>query len=94
MLSIYDNVTIMGFTSSNCSGQGIRAVTFEDRGLQFSSVPVLREDGTIYIDTDVSRQATVPLDIKVPFDEKAVAAMFENGEDYLIEYAKEYIEGK
>ncbi len=94
MMSIHDNVTIMGFTSSNCSGQGIRGVTFEDRGLQFSSVPVLREDGTIYIDTDVSRQATVPLDIKVPFDEKAVAAMFENGEDYLIEYGKEYIEGK
>lgn len=94
MMSIHDNVTIIGFTHSNCSGQGTRAVTFEDRGLQFSSVPVLREDGTIYIDTDVSRQATVPLDIKVPFDEKAVTAMFENGEDYLMEYAKEYIEGK
>ena len=80
MMSVYDNVTIMGFTSSNCSGQAVRAVTFED--------------GTIFIDTDASRQATVALDITVPFDEKAVVAMFENGEDYLMEYAKEYIEGK
>lgn len=94
MMSIHDNVTIMGFTASNCSGQAIRGVTFEDGALQFSSVPTLRADGTIYIDTDASRQATIPLDVKVPFDEKAVTAMFENGEDYLMEYAKEYIEGK
>lgn len=94
MMSGYDNVTIMGFTSSNCSGQAIRGVTFEAGALQFSSVPTLRADGTIYIDTDAARQATVPLDVKVPFDEKAVAAMFENGEDYLMEYAKEYVEGK
>ena len=70
----------MGFTSSNCSGQAVRAVTFED--------------GTIFIDTDASRQATVALDVTVPFDEKAVVSMFENGEDYLMEYAKEYVEGK
>ena len=94
MMSVYDNVTIMGFTSSNCSGQAVRAVTFEDGALQFSSVPVLREDGTIFIDTDASRQATVSLDVTVPFDEKAVVSMFENGEDYLMEYAKEYVEGK
>lgn len=94
MMSVHDNVTIMGFTSSNCSGQAIKGVTFEDGALQFSSVPALGADGSIYIDADASRQATVPLDIKVPFDEKAVVSMFENGEDYLMEYAKEYIEGK
>ncbi|MCM1288230.1 MAG: S41 family peptidase [Clostridium sp.] len=94
IMSIYDNVTIMGFTSSNCSGQAIKGVTFEKGALQFSSVPTLREDGTIYIDTDASRQATIPLDVKVPFDEKAVASMFEAGEDYLMEYAREYIEGQ
>ncbi len=90
MMSAHDNVTIMGFTASNCSGQAVRGVTFEDGALQFSSVPTLNADGSIYIDADASRQATVPLDVKVPFDEKAVTAMFENGEDYLMEYAKEY----
>lgn len=94
MMSVHDNVTIMGFTASNCSGQAIRGVTFEDGALQFSSVPTLNADGSIYIDADASRQATVPLDVKVPFDEKAVTAMFENGDDYLREYAKEYAEEK
>lgn len=94
MMCIHDNVLIMGFTSSNCSGQAVRAVSFEAGTLQFSSVPTLNADGTIFIDADASRQATVPLDVKVPFDEKAVAAMFDNGEDYLMEYAKEYIDKK
>lgn len=94
MMSVHDNVTIMGFTASNCSGQAVRGVTFEDGALQFSSVPTLNADGSIYIDADASRQATVPLDVKVPFDEDAVTAMFENGEDYLMKYAKEYVEGK
>lgn len=94
MMSIYDNVTIIGFTSTNCSGQAIRGVELEAGALQFSSVPTLNEDGSIYIDADMSRQATVPLDIKVPFDKEAVEAMFENGEDYLLDYARKYIDGK
>ncbi|MDE6025917.1 MAG: hypothetical protein K2G45_10740 [Lachnospiraceae bacterium] len=91
LMSALDNVTIMGFTSSNCSGQAIRGVSFESGVLQFSSVPTVHEDGTIYIDPDASRKATVPLDIKIPFDERAVKAIFDDGEDYELQYAEEYL---
>ena len=32
----------------------------------------------------------VPIDVIVPFDEKAVTAIFESGEDYLLDYAVKY----
>lgn len=32
-----------------------------------------------------------PIDVIVPFDEKAAAAIFENGEDYLLDYAVGYV---
>ncbi|MCM1273081.1 MAG: S41 family peptidase [Clostridium sp.] len=91
LMSVLDNVTIMGFTGSNCSGQGIRGVQFEDGALQFSSVPTLNADGTIYVDTDISRQVTVPLGVQIPFDENAVKAIFDDGEDYELGYAEEYL---
>ncbi len=91
LMSALDNVTIMGFTSSNCSGQAIRGVEFEKGALQFSSVPTLNEDGTIYIDADVSRKATVQLDVQIPFDENAVKAIFDDGKDYELDYAEEYL---
>lgn len=91
LMSVLDNVTIMGFTSSNCSGQAIRGVKFEEGALQFSSVPTLNEDGTIYIDADASRKATVQLDVKIPFDKDAVKAIFDKGADYELYYAEKYL---
>lgn len=90
IMSAFDNVTIMGFTRSNSSGQGVQGVRFERGSLSFSAIPALREDGSIFIDTDASRISEVPLDVKIPFDERAVEALFEKGEDYLLTRAMEY----
>jgi len=91
LASAFPNVTVMGFTHSNCSAQGINGVRFDYGYLSYSSVLLLKEDGTVFVDTDASRKATVPLDIQIPFDEKAVKMMFDDNEDYVLWYAMEYL---
>lgn len=88
--STYPNVTVMGFTHSNCSGQGVNEVRFDYGSLSYSCVLLVQKDGTIFLDTDENRQATVPLDVQIPFDEKAVKAIFDDGEDYVLDYAVNY----
>lgn len=91
LASEFPNVTIMGFTHSNCSAQGIHAVELESGMLSYSAVLLLKEDGTVFIDTDSSREATVPLDVQISFDEEAVKVLFDQGEDYVLQYAIEYL---
>ncbi|MDE5966210.1 MAG: hypothetical protein K2G89_05195 [Lachnospiraceae bacterium] len=92
LASAFPNVTIMGFTHSSCSAQGINSVQTGHSFLAYSSVLLLNEDGSVFIDTDETREATVPLDIKIPFDERAVAALFDDGEDYVLSYVMSLIE--
>lgn len=91
MMSEHENVTVMGFTTTNGSGQGIRGISLAGGMLQFSSVPVLDAEGNIFIDTDASGVSRVPLDVKIPFDEEAVRALFDDGEDYVLDYALNYL---
>lgn len=90
LASTYPNVTVMGFTHSNCSGQGVKVVSFDYGYMSYSGVLLVKEDGTVFLDTDENRQATVPLDVQIPFDEKAVKAIFDDGEDYVLDYAVNY----
>ncbi len=91
LASAYPNVTVMGFTHSSCAAQGMHVVQFDYGYLSYSAVLLLQEDGTVFIDTDSSRAATVPLDVQIPFDEEAVAALFDRNEDYVLEFAKAYL---
>lgn len=86
LLSEYDNVKIAGFTPSNGSAQGVRGISLGYGQLTFSAVPCLNEDGSIFIDSDASRVSDMPLDLKIPFDENAVKALFDEGKDYIMEY--------
>ncbi|MGN0152597.1 MAG: S41 family peptidase [Wujia sp.] len=91
LMSDFDNVTVMGFNTTNGSGQGIRGVSLEGGMLQFSSVPVLDADGDIFIDTDASGISQVSIDVKVPFDEEAVHILFDEGGDYVLSCALGYL---
>ena len=92
VISRLDNVTIMGITPSNCACQAVRAVADMEFGmLSFSAVPDLNADGSIYIDTDVTREATIPLDVKVEIDDEFIDAVFTRGEDYMVDMALELI---
>lgn len=87
LLSEFDNVTVMGFTPSSGSGQAVNSIRFDYGILTYSDVPCLDSEGNIFIDTDFSRQSNMPLDVKVPFDQKAVTALFDEKKDYLLEIA-------
>lgn len=91
LAAAFPNVTVMGFTHTNCSAQGINQVTLAEGSLSYSAALLLNADGTVFIDTDSSREATVPLDVKIPFDEEAVRVLFDEGEDYVLQYAMEWL---
>lgn len=91
LMGDFDNVTVMGFNATNGSGQGIRGISLAGGMLQFSSVPVLDAEGDIFVDTDDSGTSNVPLDVKVPFDAEAVHVLFDEGGDYVLEYALDYL---
>lgn len=94
LASAFPNVTIMGFTHSSCSAQGINGVAMGEHMLTYSAVLLLNEDGTVFIDTDETRTATVPLDVRIPFDEEAVVRLFDEKEDYVLQYAKDFLRKK
>ena len=90
MVSDYPNVTTMGFTKSNSSGQAVTGVELECGSLTFSAVPCMNEDGSFFIDTGTDHLSKIPIDVIVPMDEEAITVLFDDEEDYLLQYALEY----
>ena len=80
------NVTVMGFTRSNSSCQAITGINMEAGQIQFSAVPNLLENGEVAIDTYTDHVGRTPFDEKIPFTQEAVTAIFDEGEDYLLDY--------
>lgn len=87
VLGKFDNITVMGFTPSNGSAQGINGIYLEAGTLQFSSALLLDENGDPLIDAAADRVSRNPLEIVVPFDEAAMTAIFVNDEDYVLNEA-------
>ena len=90
LMSEYPNVTIMGFTGSNSSCQAVTSYDTASGGISFSAVPNLGEDGEMIIDTRTDRVRGVPIDHVIPLTEEAIAAIYDKGEDYLLDYAVNY----
>ncbi len=86
-----ENVTVMGFTEPNGSAQGVGAVELESGMLQFSSCLLLDENGDIFIDSGTDFESGDGVDVKIPFDEEAVKVLFDDGEDYVMKKALEYL---
>jgi C-terminal processing protease CtpA/Prc len=91
------NVTVMGFTSSNCACQTTGGLSYLTDGIDYIVYPVgwmYEPDGTRLIDTDETRTCTLPLDVKVPLTYEAALTMTSEDPDrpdYLLEYAIEYL---
>lgn len=51
----------------------------------------LSENGEPLIDTDFSRETNIPLNVKIPMDEKAVPMVFDSEVDYELAYILEYM---
>lgn len=85
-----ENVTVMGFTESAGSAQGIGAAQTDNAMLSFSNCLMLDKNGDIFIDSGADYESGNDIDIRVSFDEEAIKALFENGEDHLLNKALEH----
>ena len=94
VMSQFDNVTVMGFTEPNGSAQGVSSINSESGTLLLSSSAVLDKDGSVFIDSDESRQSGDDLDIRIPFDEEAVHEIFDEDNDYIMDKALEQMKDK
>lgn len=90
LMSQYPNVTIMGFTGSNSSCQAVSSISVSTGSLSYSAVPDLDENSIPIIDTFTDHKSRVPVDHFVPLTEEAVRRIFDENEDYLLDYAINY----
>lgn len=97
VLSQCPNVTVMGLMPSNCSCQETGGISFLSDGICWINYPVnwLYElDGRRYIDTDDSRECTLPLDVQIPLTKELLHSLYTEYEtrdvilDYVIDYLK------
>lgn len=88
------NVTVMGFTKTCGAAMMASEIELTNVDLSFSAGVTLDENGEILIDSDASGMSKMTPDIIIPFDENAFHAIFENGEDYVLEYAASYLENR
>ncbi|MCR4940898.1 MAG: S41 family peptidase [Treponemataceae bacterium] len=91
------NVTVMGMTTSNCSCQTTGGQSYLSEGICHVCYPVnwmFDQDGNRFIDTDASRECTLPLDVKIPLTKEGALIMLdknENTADYQLYYVIEYL---
>ncbi|MBR1865625.1 MAG: peptidase S41 [Lachnospiraceae bacterium] len=86
-----ENITIMGFTEPNGSAQGVQGVELESGTLSLSAQLLLDRNGDVFIDSGIDRESGDDVDLIIPFDEEAVRALFDEGQDYVLEKALEYM---
>ena len=87
-----ENVTVMGFTEPNGSGQGLNGIHLESGDLSFSSALMMHKNGEIYIDSGMDRESGNQIDVVIPFDAEAVRVLFDEGGDYVLQKCLEYYE--
>ncbi|MBR4084531.1 MAG: peptidase S41 [Lachnospiraceae bacterium] len=85
-----ENVTVMGFTEPNGSGQGLNGIHLESGDLSFSSALMMHKNGEIYIDSGMDRESGNQIDVVIPFDAEAVRVLFDEDEDYVLQKCLEY----
>ncbi len=88
-----ENVTVMGFSESNGSAQGASGVYLESGALGYSGSLLMNKDGSIFIDSGTDYESGNDIDVRVPFDRRAVKYLFDYDEDYVMTYVLEYLAG-
>ena len=91
LMSDFDNTTIISFTESSGSAQGVSPTNLDLGMFSFSSSLMLNKDGSVFIDSGTDYQSGIEVDIKVPYDKQALTALFDDGKDYLMDYSLEYL---
>lgn len=92
-LSECPNVTIMGTTTTQGSGQwngGVCLLSGGTVAINYPVVPSLDENGDVFVDAGPERETFLELDERIPIDDRAISE-FNNYVDYEIQYAAEYL---
>lgn len=93
-LSKCPNVTLMGVTDSNGVDQNAGGICVMSEGLFAVGYPnglVLGENSLPLIDTKADRKTFVPLDVRIAPTWDYVSSVFEDGKDYELDYALQYL---
>ena len=85
-----ENITVMGFTEPNGSGQGLNGICLESGDLSFSSALMMHRNGDIYIDSGVDRESGNQIDVVILFDAEAVRVLFDEDRYYVLQKCLEY----
>lgn len=89
-----DHVTVMGISEPSNAAQGVTQFPLNYGILGFSMTLVLDETGEIWIDSDKSGQCRLLVDEKISLTKEALTKIFDKKEDYVLDYATAYFEGK
>lgn len=81
-----ENVEIVGFTKTNASGQAVSGFVLDGGMVTYSCVPTLNQDGTILVDGNANREGGIELDEKIPITEDVIKTLFDDKEDYILNY--------
>ena len=92
MMGDFPNVEVMGFTRTNSSCQAVTSYRGKEGSISFSAVPNLLPNGEVAIDTYTDHVGRTPFDHEIPFTKEAIEAIFDKGEDYLLNYAADSFE--
>lgn len=87
-----DSVSVVGITEPTGAAQGVTEIPLEYGRLCCSATLVLDETGEVWMDSDESGHLQFLVDERIPLDEEAVSAIFEEKEDYLLNYVQNRLE--
>ena len=62
--------------------------------MRYPIIATLDANGEVFLDAGPDRVSSIPLDVQIPLDSDAITAIYENGEDYELGYAVDYLNGK
>lgn len=95
LLGRSSNSTVMGITSSSCSGQetgGVSLLSDDAFEIHYPVLAAIDENGELLADVKSDRETRVKFDIRIPVDKDAALTIFSDSEtDYELEYAIDYL---
>ena len=96
-LSRLPNVTLAGLTDPCGSGQMTGGCCVLSKGIVEVSYPIgltLNENSEPNIDPRADRISRNPVEVRIPLDYNAAMKIFRDGEDYELDWAVRYLEGR
>jgi len=82
----------MGFTNSCGAAMSVEGANAPLFYMSYSGMLTLDENDEILVDPGMDRQCKIPVDIRIPLDDKAIQNLFVEKNDYVLQYALDYLQ--